>query len=422
MKNIAIIVLILGIGAAGYWLGQRQGKEQGEQPVSVPESPEQPTPLRSQADPHRGLFPTRHPSAEAIEAALAPPAVSGAAGADPGAHFTHFRVGQRNVKAMLPDGDLMWVGTSAGVIRYDLQKDTYRLFDTRSGLLANGIFHLSKLQGRLAAGTYGGGLAVMNRDGESWRIYNIPDGLGDAFVYDVLELENGDVWVATWSGANRVRGGKMEEPSLWDTFTVANTNGGLPNDWVYALAQGKDGVVWFATEGGLARFEDGDWENWDHADGLGAPYEIVRDQIEFETDPAEYSQHHARQKVEMGLQNVDIAYNPNYIVALLVEPSGVVWCGTWGGGLASFDGRQWTNATVADGLPGNHVFMLHQDPDGMLWVGTNNGLARRDGDKFKTYTTSDGLFSDRVFSMTTAGDGSRWIGSFGGVARIVSLP
>jgi len=361
-------------------------------------------------------LPSAQPPLDAKSAAVA------ANGVNHDAHFTHFRVGRANVKTILPDGNNMWVGTSNGVIRYDIENDNYQLFDTRSGLLANGIFHLSKLDGRLVAGTYGGGLSHMNEDGETWKTYNIPDGLGDGFIYDALEMDNGDVWIATWSGANRIRGGDLDDKSSWDLYTVANTSGSLPNDWVYALRAGKEeGVVWFATEGGLARFKDGVWDNWNHEDGQGAPYELVRSQIEFVTDPAQYSEHHARQKEEMGLQEVDIAYNPNYIVALLVDQQGVVWAGTWGGGLARFDGKEWQNFTVADGLPGNHVFMLYEDDDGVIWIGTSNGLARRDDENFKVFTTADGLFSNRVFSMNTASDGSRWVGSFGGLARIRSL-
>jgi ligand-binding sensor domain-containing protein len=343
------------------------------------------------------------------------------AAVDPDAHFTHFRVGQRNVKTILPDGHILWVGTSAGVVRYDTVNDDYRLFDTRTGLLANGVFHLSKMQGRLAVGTYGGGLSLLNDAQDGWKTYNIPDGLGDGFIYDALELEDGDIWIATWSGANRVRGGKLDDRGAWDLYTVANTNGALPNDWVYALRPGKNGEVWFATEGGLARFKDETWSNWLHADGLGAPYETVREQTEFDMDPSEYSKHHARQKVEMGLEAVDIAYNPNYIVALEVDHDGVVWCGTWGGGLSRFDGESWRTYTVADGLPGNHVFSLHVDPDGELWVGTNNGLGHFDNGVFVRYTTEHGLFSNRIFSMATADDGSKWVGSFGGVARITRL-
>lgn len=337
------------------------------------------------------------------------------------ADFSHFRVGSRNVKAMMMDGNILWIGSSGGVVRYDTTTDQYRLYDIRSGLLANGVFHLSKLGGRLAVGTYGGGLAVMKPDGAGWDQYNIPEGLADAFVYSVLESQSGDVWIATWSGANRVRGGALKDPSKWDTFTVKNTNGGLPNDWVYALAQGRDGAIWFATEGGLARYQDGAWRNWKHADGLGAPYELVRGQITDTDDPARYSQHHLRQKQEMGLQKVDVAYNPNYIVSLTVGLDGTVWCGTWGGGLARFDGQRWKNFTVADGLPGNHVYMLHEDARGRLWIGTGSGLARYDGREFTRFTTREGLFADNVFSAAAGADGSLWVGSFGGVARMGGL-
>lgn len=363
------------------------------------------------------------PHRPAADGGAGDPPASGTAGAvDPDARFTHFRVGDRNVKSLLADGDTLWVGTSAGVVRYDTLSDTYRLFDLRSGLLANGVFHLGWLDGRLAVGTYGGGLAVMRDDNESWRLYNIPDGLADAFVYDVLDAANGDVWIATWSGANRIAGGALDDVERWRTYTVENTGGGLPNDWVYAIEQDKHGVVWFATEGGLARFDGSHWQNWRHEDGLGAPYESVREQIEYRNDPARYSEHHARQKVEMGLDEVDIAYNPNYIVALAVDENGVVWCGTWGGGLARLEGQRWINETMAQGLPGNHVFMLHIDPEGALWVGTSNGLARRDTDgSYTVYTTRDGLYSNTVFAMATGRDGSRWIGSFGGAARIAKL-
>jgi ligand-binding sensor domain-containing protein len=371
---------------------------------------------------------TAHAQAPAPVALAQPGAAHGAAQAgpqqqgkvqrDPNARFTHFRVGNRNVKSIMLDGKLVWVGTSGGVVRYDTVTDEYRLFDARNGLLSNGIFHISKLDDKILVGTYGGGMSLYDQKLDKWENYNIPDGLGDAFVYGAVKASNGDVWIATWSGANRIRGGALKDRSKWDLFTVENTKGGLPNDWVYGLAEGKHGEMWLATEGGLARFRDGKWDHWNHADGQGAPYELVKNDIKFNNDPAASSVHHARQKEEMGLQGISVAYNPNYIVALQVDRDGVVWCGTWGGGLARFDGKTWRNYTVADGLPGNHVFMLHEDAAGKLWIGTNNGLARRDGDKFVVTTTEQGLFSNNVFSMATGADGEQWIGSFGGVAHL----
>ncbi len=353
-------------------------------------------------------------------------------------HFNHFRVGNKNVKRLYLDGEVLWVGTSGGAVRHDPRDGSVRLYDTQSGLLSNGIFHVGRIDlgkdgSRLALGTYGGGLALLMDEAERpprWRTYNVPEGLGDAFVYDFLQTRDGDLWIATWSGINRIRASRLDDRRAWSLHTVDSTAGGLPNDWVYGLAEGPDGALWLATEGGLAAFREGAWQHWRHADGLGAPYEQVRGSLTSSVDPASLSQHHARQKAEMGLSDVKEAYNPNYIVSLAVDRAGVVWAGTWGAGLSRFDGRVWRHYTVTDGLPGNHVFMLQIDPAGVLWVGTDQGLARMapaspagtadtaGKDRFDILTTHDGLYGNAVFSMATGTDGSRWVGSYGGVARL----
>lgn len=393
------VVVLIGAVAAAYLAGRRDGASMPGAASAAPAS-----------------VPAQHPPVPAPAPAQAR---EGKVEFDKNREFVHYRVGNKNVKRIYADADTLWVATSGGLIRYNLKSDEFKLFDVKSGLLSNGIFHVGRLGQRIVLGTYGGGMALMDPATETWETYNIPDGLGDAFVYDVLRASNGDVWIATWSGANRVREGDLKTRSRWELYTVENTKSGLPNDWVYGLAEGKDGTIWMATEGGLARFKDGKWSNWNHAKGLGADYELVKNDLQYKSDPSQVSQHHARQKEEMGLQKVDVAYNPNYIVSLAVDRDGVVWAGTWGGGLARFDGTRFTNYTVADGLPGNHIFMLHLDQGGQLWVGTNNGLARRlpDG-RFAVMNTHDGLFANAVFSMDIGADGTLWVGGYGGVARI----
>lgn len=414
-KTIAVLVIALGgVIAGAYTLGRNAGSPGTAQTA----------PVGAKA---MGGAPEGNPAAGNIQAPAGHPPVAeggappteGKVQVDPAAKFVHFRVGNRNVKDILTEDNVVWVGTSGGVIRYDTKTDQYKLFDTRAGLLSNGVFHLSRLDGRLAVGTYGGGLSLLDEKTGKWETFNIPDGLGDAFVYDVLKTKNGDVWIATWSGVNRIKGGNLKDRTKWELHTVASTKGGLPNDWVYGLAEGKDGIVWLATEGGLARYVEGKWDNWNHAKGQGAPYELVKDDLAFKNDPSKVSSHHARQKQEMGLQGIDTAYNPNYIVSLVAARDGTVWAGTWGGGLAHFDGKQFRNYTTKDGLPGNHVFMLHQSKDGDLYIGTNAGVTKFKDEKFSApLTTADGLFSNAVFSMDTAPDGSLWVGSFGGVAHI----
>ena len=407
LNHKAVAIALIGVAAAvagAYSIGKRQGAADAAAAA----------PGVHAAAGVGGLVPTA--------AQGEPPAQQAREGkvtVDPTRRFTHFRVGNKNVKSIYMDGQVVWVGTSGGVVRYDTRDDSYKLFDVTSGLLSNGVFYVGRIQGRLTVGTYGGGMSVLDEKSGKWETYNIPEGLGDAFVYDVVEARNGDIWIATWSGVNRVRGGALKDRSKWDLYTVENTQGGLPNDWVYGLAEGKNGDMWLATEGGLALYRDGKFQNWTHAKGLGAPYEKVKDSIDFKSDPGKASVHHAKQKEEMGLQDVNVAYNPNYIVAIEVDRDGVVWVGTWGGGLGRFDGKTWKNYTVAEGLPGNHVFMLHVDGNGRLWVGTNKGLTRMDGEKFdKPMTVADGLFADNVFSMATGAAGDLWIGSFGGVAHL----
>ncbi len=418
-------VAIVGLVAGAFVVGQRQSGSSGDAAAPATRvAATAPIPgIAASGLPLPAMQPpANHPpvgGGSATGGAL--PEREGKVAVDPNAKFVHFRVGNRNVKDILTDGNLLWVGTSGGVIRYDTKTDKYELFDTRSGLLSNGVFHVSRLDGKLAVGTYGGGLSLLDEKSGKWLTYNIPDGLGDAFVYDLLKTKNGDTWIATWSGVNRIKGGKLAERAAWELHTVESTQGGLPNDWVYALAEGKNGEVWLATEGGLARYLGGKWDNWNHAKGLGAPYELVKNDLTFKNDPAKVSSHHAKQKQEMGLQGIDTAYNPNYIVSLAVDGDGAVWAGTWGGGLSRFDGKTWKHFTVKDGLPGNHVFMLHVDAKGQLWIGTNDGLARKDGDKFVVLKTQDGLFSNTVFSMATGSDGSLWVGSFGGVSHLTSV-
>jgi len=405
-KSIALILLLIVVAAGlSYTVGLKKGQQDNGQATVHPGS---------------SALPANHPATNPPTTALANVPASGQAGTS---SFSHFRVGNSNVKGMFANDKEVWVGTSGGAIRYNLAKEDYKVYDVNNkSLVSNGVFHVSQHGDNIMVGTYGGGLSVFNLSSEKWKNYNIPNGLADQFVYDMAVDDKGDFWVATWSGANYIPNGNMDDGEHWLTFTVKNTSGGLPNDWVYGVETGKDGDVWFATEGGLARFDKNKkWTNWQHKDGLGAAYEVVKNDIAFSNDPAQASQHHARQKAEQGINDVKVGYNPNYIVSMIVDDKGVVWCGTWGAGLSKFDGEKFTTYSVKDGLPGNHVFMLKKSHDGKIWIGTNKGLAKQQDDgSFRVMTKADGLYADNVFSLAEAPDGTLWVGSFGGVARITN--
>lgn len=406
-KTLGIVVAVAAVvGAIAYNMGSQQTSIPGSVPVT--------------AAPPQVSAPVAAPTAPApTPVASTPRNTDLPAGHGAYERFTHFNVGNRNIKSIYAEGDIAWIGSSGGVIEYNTRTDQHVQHSVASNsLLSNGVFHVSRIGDEIAVGTYGGGLSLYNPAKKTWKNYNIPEGLGDQFVYDLIVAKNGDIWIATWSGANLIRGGELDNPDAWSTFTVKNTNGGLANDWVYGLAEGKNGDIWLGTEGGLTLYRDGAWTSWNHESGLGAKYDDVKDEIRFTNDPGTASKHHARQKVEQGLEHVDIAFNPNYIISMEVDDEGNVWCGTWGAGLSVFDGKNWKTYTHKDGLPANHIFMLNKDKFGNIWAGTSKGLAKFNGEGkgFGIKTTLDGLFSDNVFSMEEAGNGMVWVGSYGGLS------
>ncbi len=68
------------------------------------------------------------------------------------------------------------------------------------------------------------------------------------------------------------------------------------------------------------------------------------------------------------------------------------------------------NFTAVDGLPQSQVNAMVEDANGYLWIGTfAGGLARFDGREFKVYTTLDGLFSNTVNSLQLDSHQNLWI-------------
>ncbi len=63
--------------------------------------------------------------------------------------------------------------------------------------------------------------------------------------------------------------------------------------------------------------------------------------------------------------------------------NGTIWIGTVDTGVWTYNGQQFQNYTILDGLPSNAVNTIHKDAAGQLWFGTDkNGLYRFDGNKF----------------------------------------
>ncbi len=106
----------------------------------------------------------------------------------------------------------------------------------------------------------------------------------------------------------------------------------------------------------------------------------------------------------------------NWVNSIAIDESGNKWIGTLGGGIAKYDGTNWSVYNTSNsGLPDNRVFSIAIDESGNKWIGTDGGLAKYDGTNWSVYDTSNsGLPENWVNSIAIDESGNKWIGTYGG--------
>lgn len=348
-----------------------------------------------------------------------------------------FNTGPANfVRALKADGPMLWVGTSTGILQVDRKTgDHLKTFTKDDGLTSHYIFSINVDPGGTPwFGTDAGGMLKLDSTG--WTAFGKKDGLSDPWVYDIAFHPDGSMWVGTWDGVTRYDP-KAPEASRFTVYTVQD---GLVNKWVYALAVDTDRSLWFGTEEGVNRFDptapaDKRWTVYSHKDGLGAPNELALARKRTAGEEFEARQKNAGVELPPNRSYAghfhDLSvlddrgketYNEDYIFSILVDEQGEKWIGTWGGGVARFDGSRWTNYTTRQGLAGNIVYALERAGDGAIWAGTNHGVSRFNGKVWRSYTRVDGLISDDVYAVSPDPDGNIWIGQRGGVSQLAPAP
>lgn len=325
--------------------------------------------------------------------------------ADPWKVIDAFEVGREvyvRSLALEPQANTIWVGTSVGVHEVALADQSPRNTFTRADGLANEyVFSIFVDHDDYKwFGTNGGG-SSRYKDGD-WQVFFPMHGLADYWIYSFNQQADGKVWIGTWAGVN-----------LWDPATgeFKTYFDELVNEWVYGIGIDSKQQVWFGTEGGVSMFDGQNWQAWTHKDGLGASNDENLP-ISLNTGLGTRSRHDLNVMSEG-----QSTYNPNYIFCIHVDKKDQVWAGTWGGGVSRFDGKQWHNYSIKDGLAGNVVYSIAEADDGNFWFGTNRGLSRFDGERWYNYGRKDGLLSEHVYAIALLPDDEVWVGTRGGVTR-----
>lgn len=270
--------------------------------------------------------------------------------------------------ALAPDGAL-WVGTRGGVSRFD--GTHWTSYTAADGLADNDVTTIAAApDGAFWFGTLESGVTLL--DGSTWTHYTEEEGLSFDYVEEIAVAADGSVWVATMSGVSAYDG-----ESWWTARDVLA-------DWsITAVAAAPDGAVWIGTLGGLTRF-DGGWTSYTAEEGLRErmitclavePSGVVwagtfeGGAVRFDPNAPAGAAGWTSYTQADGLADdvvLDVAHSAATARTYFATGSGV----------SEFDGIHWTTYTTDDGLADNTVAAVLVEPSGVVWFGTFNGLSR----------------------------------------------
>jgi len=146
----------------------------------------------------------------------------------------------------------------------------------------------------------------------------------------------------------------------------------FPEQAAESFAQTPDGYLWVGTLEGLLRFDGAHFTLFDN-------------------------------------QNTTQLKEPN-VFCLTTAHDGTLWIGTEGGGLVRYQGGHFKAWSSRDGLSNDFVRVIHEEADGSLLVGTDNGLLRWNGREFERIDGSNRIPQMAVHAIFRDRTGALWVG------------
>ena len=160
-----------------------------------------------------------------------------------------FAPGFENLRTPIPAllflRDELWIGTTAGGLRYkDGKVERYSEID---GQPFGDVRAMAQdKSGALWFGTAGGGL--IRHENGNFRRFKKSDGLSSDFIECLHIAEDGVLWAGTFGGGlNRFKAGK---------FSVINREQGLPNSVIGHIESDERGFFWMSSYGGILRVSE----------------------------------------------------------------------------------------------------------------------------------------------------------------------
>jgi len=291
------------------------------------------------------------------------------------------------------DDGYIWLGTSAGLVRFDGKKST--VFDKSNTPEIKNSFIISlhkATDGALWAGATKGLFSLKNG-----AFKNAEKSSSKFAVTAIFQDSKGSIWSGTKGG-----GVSIHSKDSVESYTVEN---GLPHNIVNDFTESSDGKIWIATDDGIAVYKDKKSTHLLPGTIVTSLYRDRKNQIWAGT---------VKNGLKLFKNNSLIDYvseesfSGSTIKTISDDQGGNLWVGTING-LYRLNENGIEKFTKADGLSNNFISAIFEDVEGNLWVGTNEGLNLFTDGKFKTYTTKDGLPDNNTWSVFEDSKESVWI-------------
>lgn len=212
-----------------------------------------------------------------------------------------------------------------------------------------------------------------------------------------------------------------------------NDSHSLGSGTIFSLFQARDNTVWVGTyEGGLQKF-DSDSEKFEtYQFDRNNPYSIGTNDVRSIDEDADGNlwlvvygrgiDKFDRKTNQFHHFDTHNAHLPNsYVNNVLCANNGDIWAATVWGLSCKRKGNQifenyYANVNDSTSISSNNVFVVQEDNDGNIWVGTDNGLNR-----YNPQTNGFDHFNKKFLKQSICGiqsgdDGELWISTYVGLA------
>jgi ligand-binding sensor domain-containing protein/anti-sigma regulatory factor (Ser/Thr protein kinase) len=256
----------------------------------------------------------------------------------------------------------------------------------------------------------GNGLAQVE-NGEP-KLFKKADG-PSGFVSAILRDSAGGLWIGSYSGISRFVAGQF----------VSQGEADAPAYRVYALYEDNERNLWVGSEEGLTRITTRVFKTITKRDGL-----TLNTVATVCADPdggvwisawGGGLDHWADGKITS--LNKSNGLSSNFIMAMCTGRDGSLWAGAdYGGALNRITDGAITIYGLEQGFiarPTTATTAMHEDQQGVLWIGSRELLQRWDGTNFSFFTTTNGLSHQKINAICGGADGTLWIGTEGGLTR-----